>query len=525
MSLPTLRQRRTRLRLPPTAPASPLVLAVPQPVVVDDPVDVVAVIRDHERTRWRWGLMFVGIGVFTWIVLVSMVNAMVKGASYDNPFVVAYITGACFTLYLVPDVFRWCWGGKETTVETDDTLNQLVLVPLPPRRYAMLACEIGVIYYVYSTLGAMSLRYTTAGNQTILSTTSSLFTLVLGGLWGVEVFSWIKFAGICTSLLGIVMVTLGADTDGAPTATPLNPVLGNTLATAAALMYALYLIWMKIKIGKHEVVNERQLFGLVGVATVILCWPFVWWADWTGIAPFLLPLTLRLWLLVVVIGVLAVALDYSCILAMLLTLPLVVLLTLTTGVPLMMLSDLVFFDAPTGGVVYYSGVVLIFVAFVLVNLQDEDDTILQAIGEALDEALDHNEVMSPVFTPLLVSHQQHYHVLVGLLPRSVAISEASGEDQRFPQQRRESMRTNLFRRIRLYSDRWRQRPAKPSLEEPPLLGLPDSVLYAPQYGSEEAVGLTPTQSPQPPQSPRLTVVVLGGTNHRYTIRHVPSGLQ
>ena len=71
------------------------------------------------------------------------------------------------------------------------------------------------------------------------------------------------------SCLGVFMVSFSNTSGGQGKFQPKNPVLGNTLALGAALMYGFYLLIMKFKCGTGDkTTNERRLFGYVGLITL-----------------------------------------------------------------------------------------------------------------------------------------------------------------------------------------------------------------------------------------------------------------
>ena len=106
-----------------------------------------------------------------------------------------------------------------------------------------MAFQIAVIYYSYNVLGMSALKFTSALNQTVMGSTTSMFTLIIGVILKTETFTIKKALCVIGSCLGVFMVSFSNTSGGQGKFQPKNPVLGNTLALGAALMYGfIYLL-------------------------------------------------------------------------------------------------------------------------------------------------------------------------------------------------------------------------------------------------------------------------------------------
>jgi solute carrier family 35 protein F5 len=102
----------------------------------------------------------------------------------------------------------------------------------------------------------LSLTMTSVSSNTILSATSSLFTLILSSIFGVERFNIVKLLGVLITLGGVVAVAL-ADTRNSGTDT----VWGDGLALFSAFTYGLYVTFFKRQVKNEDRVPNSIFLG------------------------------------------------------------------------------------------------------------------------------------------------------------------------------------------------------------------------------------------------------------------------
>jgi solute carrier family 35 protein F5 len=129
---------------------------------------------------------------------------------------------------------------------------------------------------------------------------------------GVERFTLRKLAGVIASLIGIILISRvdlsstdspPADDDSSgtfPHKTTAEIALGDAMAAFSAVMYGLYTIVLKRQVGDESRVNMVLFFGLVGLFNMLFLWPGFIILHVTGIEPFVLPDTGRIWTIVLV---------------------------------------------------------------------------------------------------------------------------------------------------------------------------------------------------------------------------------
>lgn len=139
-----------------------------------------------------------------------------------------------------------------------------------------------------------------------------VWTMVFGALLRVEKFTMRKFMGVMASLIGIILISrvdlskpdTGDATDGSEGSFPHKSsgeiALGDAMAAFSAILYGLYTVVMKKQVGDESRVNMPLFFGLVGFFNIIFLWPGFFIMHWTGMEPFSLPETSRVWSIILV---------------------------------------------------------------------------------------------------------------------------------------------------------------------------------------------------------------------------------
>lgn len=160
------------------------------------------------------------------------------------------------------------------------------------RETAILSFEFCILWFLANYLSSACLQYTSVASVTILTSTSSVWTLVFGAIFGVETFSMRKLFGVLASLTGVALISM-IDLSGKsdenrgsfPHKTPGQIALGDTMAFMSAVLYGIYVTVMKRRVGNEDKVNMQLFFGLVGVFNLSLLWPLFFVLHWTEMEP------------------------------------------------------------------------------------------------------------------------------------------------------------------------------------------------------------------------------------------------
>lgn len=203
--------------------------------------------------------------------------------------------------------------------ESDDSERTPIVKPitnissskLTLRETARLSLEFCILWFAANYFVAACLEHTTVASSTILTSTSSIWTLLFGSLISVERFTLRKLLGVVASLVGIALIS-GIDYSGStgrdenrgsfPHKSPGELALGNGMAVVSAVLYGVYASLIKKRIGDESRVNVALFFGLVGIYNVILLWPGLVVLHFIGVERFQLPPTRRVTAIILVSG-------------------------------------------------------------------------------------------------------------------------------------------------------------------------------------------------------------------------------
>lgn len=181
------------------------------------------------------------------------------------------------------------------------------------RATAMLSLEFCMLWFCANYFASACLEYTSVGSVTILSSTSSVWTLVFCAVMRVDAFTVRKLLGVLASLAGVVLIST-VDLSGAsdedrgtfPHKSQTSIAIGDGMAFFSAIVYGLYVTVMKRRVGDEDRVDMQLFFGLVGLFNLVLLWPGFFILHWTQIEPFGWPPSGQVW------AIILVSLDYFC---------------------------------------------------------------------------------------------------------------------------------------------------------------------------------------------------------------------
>lgn len=160
------------------------------------------------------------------------------------------------------------------------------------RETAVLSLEFCMLWFLANYFASACLEYTSVASVTILTSTSSVWTLVFCAVFKVEPFTVRKLIGVMASLVGVVLIStvdLSGQSDenrgSFPHKTPGQIAIGDSMAFISAVVYGMYVTVMKRRVGDEDKVDMRLFFGLVGVFNLLFLWPLFPILHWTGIEP------------------------------------------------------------------------------------------------------------------------------------------------------------------------------------------------------------------------------------------------
>lgn len=192
-------------------------------------------------------------------------------------------------------------AGERLLVDDEDSIEEMDMAPkkdemLNLRETAWLSLEFCMLWFTANYFASACLEYTSVGSVTILTSTSSVWTLVFCAVMGVEGFTIRKLCGVLASLAGVVLISTvdlsGSSDDNRgnfPHKTQGQIAIGDAMAFFSAIIYGMYVTVMKRRVGNEDRVNMPLFFGLVGLLNVMLLWPGFFILHFTGIEPVRFP--------------------------------------------------------------------------------------------------------------------------------------------------------------------------------------------------------------------------------------------
>ncbi|PAV56175.1 hypothetical protein WR25_13399 [Diploscapter pachys] len=197
-----------------------------------------------------------------------------------------------------------------------------------------------------------SLLYTSVATLNLISSSSSIFLLLLSICFPSNHarFTLFKALLVGINLSGVLIVSEFATT-----------MTGAVLSQVSAFLYASYLVSysrIEYKIGKLDV---TFIFGSVGLVSIFIGTPLLWFLNATGVEPFYpLPTQQQFWSIVAAAILGTLLADYLWLTAASLTDSLAVSLSLSLSIPLSFVADILLRNQPPSFVQCLAAIPIVF---------------------------------------------------------------------------------------------------------------------------------------------------------------------
>lgn len=130
--------------------------------------------------------------------------------------------------------------------------------------------------YLQSDCLIIFLQYFDLQSNTILSSSSSLFTFILALVFLGEKFTWVKLISVLFCMGGTIIVSLG-DSKTGPNSVAKNPVLGDILTLVSTFLYAVYISLIRVKLPDDKEGQGQpsmaQFLGFLGLFNFLIFMP------------------------------------------------------------------------------------------------------------------------------------------------------------------------------------------------------------------------------------------------------------
>lgn len=245
------------------------------------------------------------------------------------------------------------------------------------------AATFSLLWFLGNYSYQAALSHTEAGLVNVLSSSSSLFTLVLAACLpsgSSDRFTLTKFIAVIFSIVGVVMVSLSdlKVEESIP--------VGAGWALAGSMCYAAYLVLLKRKVDHEDKMSIPMFFGFVGLINTLVMWPAFFVLHATKLEVFTWP-TQQQWQFIALNGIIGTVLsEFLWLWGCFLTSSLIATLAMSLTIPLSMLAD-VAVKHISYPVLFYVGSVPMFLSFFAVTLlshYEEWDPVAQLLNRLVD---------------------------------------------------------------------------------------------------------------------------------------------
>lgn len=226
---------------------------------------------------------------------------------------------------------------------------------------ARTALMFSILWFIANYMFQLALEPSETAMVTLLSSTSSLFTLVLAAMFPSscgDKLTVSKIFAVLLSISGAIMVSLSEINEPKMTR-------GIVLAITSAFFYASYLVLVKRKSDTEEKINIPLFFGFVGMWNLLLLWPLLFVLNFSQLEVFELP-SRKQFLVLFLNGLIGTVLSEALWLwGCFLTSSLVGTVAITLQIPLAMLFDMIL-HGKSYPLLFYLGSLPMLLSLVLV---------------------------------------------------------------------------------------------------------------------------------------------------------------
>ncbi|GMF10916.1 unnamed protein product [Phytophthora lilii] len=373
-------------------------LSVSHASVSNPPTPVVTSADDNDPTSaskrgsvWQWvvGCAFLVCVAVIWNFSSLLIQYIFNDLSFEAPFFLTSFGMALFSVNLpiyfvtkvwLPQLGRGLSGAAPTSdlpqVKTETAPTQTPHDKATLRRTMIAAAIVAPLWFIANFTYNESLNLTSVTSSTILSATSSVFTLILAVWILKERFTWMKALGVLLCMAGNC-TTLAKDSTGGIS----EGFWGDVCALVGAIMYGVYTTAIRKYLPDDAGMSVSLFFGFVGLFSLIVLAIFCIIFNYTGVES-LQGLTWEIVGLLFVQGLLNnVLADYLWAVAIIYTSTTTATIGLSLTVPMAIFSDWIVNDIKPGWATFVSSI-LVLGGFVVLAVTTRKEQLQAAQQES-----------------------------------------------------------------------------------------------------------------------------------------------
>jgi len=319
---------------------------------------------------WQWvvGCIFLVCVAIIWNFSSVLIQYIFNDLSFEAPFFLTSFGMALFSVNLPIYYVTKIWlphlgrglsgqGMSELPQVKSESVPGVTQTPHDKatiKRTMIAAAIVAPLWFVANFTYNESLNLTSVTSSTILSATSSVFTLILA-VWVLnERFTWMKALGVALCMAGNC-TTLAKDSTSGNS----EDFWGDVCALVGAVMYGVYTTAIRKYLPDDAGISVSLFFGFVGLFSLVVLAIFCVVFNYTGVES-LQGLTWEIVGLLFVQGLLNnVLADYLWAVAIMYTSTTTATIGLSLTVPMAIFSDWIVNDMKPGYITFISSVLVL----------------------------------------------------------------------------------------------------------------------------------------------------------------------
>lgn len=321
-----------------------------------------------------------------WVAAAELIQQVYGQLHYEKPIFVTYFSSSIFAFFLF-GFLRPSWRAKLHTPLNDahafaeaHDLGHSDSGPVAGARTSVfdtpkyfsvdrvmrIGFLLSVPFFLSNVLFNIGLEWTSVSSSSTISTMSTLFTLVLGAMFNIERFSWVKFFATMVSISGVALVSYFDNMRDTSDKSGTESLTGDMICIFSAFVYAIYALLLKKESGDSGEMDMGMMLGFLGFFNLVAFWPFLVASHLFKWETFVFP-SLTVWVMLLFNGFIGTLLsEFLLAKSVVLTTPLIGTLSLSLTVPFSFVVDTLWRKHKFGWG-YMTGAGLVLVAFALVN--------------------------------------------------------------------------------------------------------------------------------------------------------------